>query len=1288
MRSIFVWEKSPLGSIWTTSFLGLCALTAGAASYTEDFTTDPTPDPDFIVRFFGGGGFWHDGYLTITDNYHANQRTTIVLPDFNNANPVSAFRFTARVRIGGGTARPGEGVSISFGDDAGGYVNEEGVATGLTVSFDTRDNRNGEAPAIEMKWNNGVFARKRFAGDALTAGPGYLPEERDATGAPVRIQTDPPGSTGLGTPTWTDLSFSVSAAGAASLRYKGLDIFKDVVVPGWAPRAGRFIIGARTSSAIQAHWIDDIGITTETNDAPPRFISSSPGGNPAAHQNEFVPVSFMINEAISVEDVDRNSIRLAVGGQDVTTAPGTRIQFDTPVAGQITVTHVPGGLGYPPASRVEAVLTYRTMEDVPFTARKELLITEVPANTALGPPLFIEAEDFNYSEDVFNGEIVHGQFFDFGAPAGSYNGKAAQHDVDYHLGDGGNADSPLYRSLNPPNGISGHPDNIRAGGILVSPDYKIGWNDPYDSYNYTRTFPNNTYKIYGRFSSGETNVLNSHGRSTLSRVVSNPGASNQTIVDIGFFDFRSTGGWDTFIGFQPLRDATGKELIVRLNGLTTLRHTTRPGEYDVNYFAFVPTFNPDAVSPFAVLSPAETRMRDDFTIMATIVDGVTRVVPGSVRLFLDDVELTGVTITPTADGAEAQIRITSSPAFGPHTVRVIFSDNSAPVPIWRTNTTALIVSPYKTGLGNNLFIEAEDFNFSDDGITGGLHANFGDPDCPTQGKSAIVGIDYEDDPGHPTPLDGFPANGGYRPPTGVDVAKPGDDGGDGFIRGDQTITCTYIVGWTDTGNWYNYTRDFGPGARYNVFLRAASGDVAQPERAELALITSDATRLSQTKEVIGEFNSPPSGAWDIFHTVPLRDSSGRLVNIRLEGLKTLRLTRLPGTVDFNFISFVKADDQVIEASLASVEPRPDSAYARQPNITVVLRNEDTRIVGAATRLIYDGVDVSASTVTTPTADGVQASYQVPNPSPVGTLHTVHVEWTDDGTPPLTQNFTWQYREGTYNAEADFFIEMEDFNFDSGDFHPSKPGLPFNLKNQYYGWGAVHNIDYHESGAGDCNAGSCVYRPPLVVTPAVSMIGIDDSYTNGAGPRPGFEVVTDYKIGWTDPAAGGDWYNYTRDFGAGREYNVYLRASHGQVGATIGGRLEFVDDPASATPTLRPLGNFRAPATGDWNRFTFIPLTNEDGEVVRVPLAGRKTLRYTVEAIGGDLNYLMFTPLLPALGPRLTIARSANNVTITWPSGILQSAPAITGPWGNETGATSPLELNSTAGMRFYRTITP
>ena len=52
-------------------------------------------------------------------------------------------------------------------------------------------------------------------------------------------------------------------------------------------------------------------------------------------------------------------------------------------------------------------------------------------------------------------------------------------------------------------------------------------------------------------------------------------------------------------------------------------------------------------------------------------------------------------------------------------------------------------------------------------------------------------------------------------------------------------------------------------------------------------------------------------------------------------------------------------------------------------------------------------------------------------------------------------------------------------------------------------------------------------------------------------------------------------------------------------------------------------------------------------------------------------------------PTVSIAREGTDVTVTWDRGVLQTAPAATGPW-TDSAATSPLSEPATDAAKFYR----
>jgi hypothetical protein len=88
------------------------------------------------------------------------------------------------------------------------------------------------------------------------------------------------------------------------------------------------------------------------------------------------------------------------------------------------------------------------------------------------------------------------------------------------------------------------------------------------------------------------------------------------------------------------------------------------------------------------------------------------------------------------------------------------------------------------------------------------------------------------------------------------------------------------------------------------------------------------------------------------------------------------------------------------------------------------------------------------------------------------------------------------------------------------------------------------------------------------------------------------------------------------------------------------------------------------------------------------LGGKKTLRLTLPAGSGDMDYFAFIPA-PDEAPKFTsIVRNANgSLTLTWTGGgKLQSAASLKGPWTDVAGAASPLTLTPNADAQFARIV--
>jgi hypothetical protein len=122
-------------------------------------------------------------------------------------------------------------MSFNFASDLpGSTFYEEGAGTGLTVAFDSYDNGDNEAPAIDVEWAGNTIGRVLM---------------------PVSVGSS-----------FFDVFLEMSADGKLDVTYNSLPIYTDFPT-GYTPiSGGRFGFGARTGGLNDNHWIDDLTITT------------------------------------------------------------------------------------------------------------------------------------------------------------------------------------------------------------------------------------------------------------------------------------------------------------------------------------------------------------------------------------------------------------------------------------------------------------------------------------------------------------------------------------------------------------------------------------------------------------------------------------------------------------------------------------------------------------------------------------------------------------------------------------------------------------------------------------------------------------------------------------------------------------------------------------------------------------------------------------------------------------------------------------------------------------------
>lgn len=646
--------------------------------------------------------------------------------------------------------------------------------------------------------------------------------------------------------------------------------------------------------------------------------------------------------------VDTSSITLKLNGADAAVTA-------TKTAGHTRVIHtgsLRGGTEY------TAELTY-TAGSTPRTVTWRFTTGPLTADIFV-----IEAEDFDYDGGQTNPQKgVAGMDVDV-MPylGGAYDQLGAIEGVDFVNADG--PDSDVYRQetgddgdheVNISNNVGGPAGNGSGGSIAIAgndrgvwtmtANYRIGWVGTGEWQNYTRTFPANNqggwWKVYAALSyDGNTD---GQLAGSLDKVVSGVGTPDQTVEPAGLFSAPGSGGWGSN-NLVPMRNAAGGEALVKLVGKNTVRFNLASGDFD--FLIFVPSAAPP---PFVETTPQDSVTREGAVLDFTIRDTDSKVNASTVKVFVDGNDVTAkATSTKTATGATVRVDLTgTSLQAGDRPWRMTFSDDSTPPQNVTANGTFLVIPYPAPGV---FVIEAEDFNYSDDGVTGGkTNPKKGTPNedvdvMPYLGGayaelSAVEGVDYNnndanDSDSYRTELD---ENGENE----VNITA---SNGNRFSndRGTFEVTSNYRIGWVEGGSWQNYTRTF-PKGDYNVWAALSyDGRAAGQLNASLALVTSDPTKPDQTTEPLGSFSAPGSGGWGRNELVPMKDTDGNMSVISLEGAKTVRFNL--GSGDFDYLLFV-----------------PSSAPPPQAGFTAIRRNAN----GSITVEWTGGTLESAPSVTGP-----------------------------------------------------------------------------------------------------------------------------------------------------------------------------------------------------------------------------------------------------------------------------------------------------------------------------------
>ncbi|HVR37392.1 MAG TPA: Ig-like domain-containing protein [Methylomirabilota bacterium] len=726
---------------------------------------------------------------------------------------------------------------------------------------------------------------------------------------------------------------------------------------------------------------------------PPRIIDLLPAPR-TIHHPAANGITFTVT---NTEAIPPEGISMVVNGTDVSSAltiTGDELARNVSYDGldenviytaQITVANTLGS--------TSRTLTFDTFspdlvlieaEDYNFTDQSECQISGVPEPPPAGGGQFIDNPIPSDFEDVPVNQGPNSYVDNVGVPNVDFSDTMAT---------GGVLANNAYRFCDPV-GTQPTSDFRRQKHIDENVrDFHLHQMQPNEWLNYSRTFPDDTYRVYLRASAtaAQTVQLDS---------VSNPTSASQTTSILGSFVIPSGGGFD----YIPLTDLAGNPRFVPLSGVETVRLTAlgANNNLNINFLIFVPaeaTSLPPSV--ISVLPPDGSTTADPATsIEVELQDGSSPVTTAGIQLFFDGTDVTAsATITDTASGAHVSFTpSTPLESLSSHTARIEFNDAAGDGPYsfeWSFQVrfhvdpgTLIINQVVETGGDGPVEAKWTGQVFDHPNLGPGFTVQYFAEDVPAftdrvhQWNGATAAL----------PLPPYLVGGEYimirndnrdNLPFQLDVTlnqdalvyilidnRHGEPASPNTTPPDFTPNTAWILddGWQPVTTGYNRT-----------------GDPSQPDEVgvdEGGDGTGPGASINQFSSIY--VREVPAGTVSLFSA----DNAGR----NMYGVVVTEITTFPPTVTHS--------------------PPADAlnVWLNTP-IEINLVDGTDQIVPGSIVLEFDGLDVTSMADIQDTAEGVRVTYQ---PDLIaGNTHTVRVEFADNAAPPNAGFEEWSFTVATF-----------------------------------------------------------------------------------------------------------------------------------------------------------------------------------------------------------------------------------------------------------------------------------
>jgi hypothetical protein len=571
-------------------------------------------------------------------------------------------------------------------------------------------------------------------------------------------------------------------------------------------------------------------------------------------------------------------------------------------------------------------------------------------------------------------------------------------------------------------------------------------------------------------------------------------------------------------------------------------------------------------------------------------------------------------------------------------------------------------------------IEAEDYNYFSgqfiDNPPAGVYAD----------QAGTLWIDF---------LDTTPASlGAYRTADPVDIQATADNAREKFTSAGLS---DYQIGLIGRGEWWNYTRTLVSG-KYYAYLRYAA-TAAQDVR--LDRVIGNITQPDQAVQFLGTFSVLRTGSLNSFDYAVLSDLLGNPVALPLEGLTTLRLTAVSASANLalNYLILVSAPGGPTVAPVVCALPAP-GATGVLPDATVEIAIYDgtSPVDKTSVELRVDGTEVSASVAKTGSITQVRYTPAVmwaPN-----STHTLSLSFSD-GTP---RTFDWGFTMAAYQVLTPP-MKVTDAR---------TTGLVWRMfQNEANQDNTTQRTE--DALAGRLKDGS---GQPLQNLADPNVIGVASEAGTPASPGSGtmtFPIPTVINVSQTEGSSLG---NFTPDEqmpgipglsgstdGIAVEILAFIQLPRGMITMGVNSDDGFRTTAGFLNDGPLVLGEYNGGRSAADTLFQFavqeagvyaFRTTWEEGsgdanvEWFVVNVDGTRVL-INDTANGGPAAYQQGTvPSRPVERVVLKITKTAEGqVVLEWPTGTLQVADVVTGPY-QDVSAQSPFSVTPTAAQKYYR----